>query len=138
MARKLGKGTVVKHDHNDDSSFTTINQVESVKLPDEYDFNETEVTALEDTTEQMVRGINKARALEVVVYWDTSDTGHTNLRTGAADADGFPWKIITTDATPETWDFEGFILKLGDVTVTSKGALMRTITVRLTTDITIS
>lgn len=134
MTRVLGAGTLVKHDHNADSSYTTISQVERVKVPDDFDFNETEVTALSDTTEQFVRGIQKAKMCEITVYWDEADTSHTNLRTGADDDDGFPWQIVTADATPKTISFNGYILKIGDTTMATKDAVMKTITVRLTSE----
>lgn len=138
MARKLGKGTLVYHDHNDDASYTLINQVESVTLPNEYDYNETDVTALADTTDQTVRGTQKVREVKMVLFWDTSDSGHTNIRTAAGVEAGVPWKIVTTDATPETWTFDAYVLMLGDATLDSKGAIKRSVTLRLTSDITIA
>lgn len=134
MARVLADGVVVKHDHNSDSSFTTLNQVASVELPDDFDFNETEVTALSDTTEQHARSMQKGKQCKVNLYWDESDTGHTNLRTGASEADGFAWEVTTSDETPKTISFDAFILKLGETTLSPKGAVMKAVTLRLTSE----
>lgn len=138
MAKVLGFGTVVKHDHNSDNTYSTISNVERVKAPDDFDYNETEVTSLDDTTEEFVRGIQKAKMFEFTVFWDESDNTHTTLRgnttVGAGDSTGFPWQIITPDATPKTIAFNGYILNIGDTTFAPKDAIMKTVKVRLTSE----
>jgi len=136
--RVLANGCAFKEDTTASSSYTTVPGVYEIKLPDEYDYNEIEATALDDTFENNIIGIQKGRMVEVKMYWDGANATQIKLRTKAALGTTSIYKIVTSDATPITYTFTGYIQFLGDTTSTPKDAFSKTCKIRLTTAITIA
>jgi hypothetical protein len=131
--RVLTDGSAFKEDTLASSSYTTVPGVFEITLPDDYEFNLTEATALDDTVENNVLSIQKAQKCMVKIYWDEANSTQQKLRTKAALKTTAIYKVVTTDGTPITYTFTAYIEKLGGTVYAPKGVATKEITLLLTT-----
>jgi hypothetical protein len=131
--RVLTDGSAFKEDTLASSSYTTVPGVFEITLPDDYEFNLTEATALDDTVENNVLSIQKARKCMVKIYWDEENSTQQKLRTKAALKTTAIYKVVTTDGTPITYTFTASIVKLGGTVYSPKGVAIKELELLLTT-----
>ena len=136
--RVITDGSVLKEDTTASGSYTTVPGVYEIAMPDEYDFNTTDVTALDDTIENNIVSIQKSQTCSAKIWWDEGSATQVKLRTKAALKTTSIYKIVTVDGTPKTHTFTAFIEKLGDTTFAPKGAASKTCMLRLTSSIVIT
>lgn len=120
-ARVITDGSAFKEDTLASASYTTVPGVYEITLPDDYEFNITEATALDDTVENNVVSIQKAQKCMVKIYWDEANATQLKLRTKAALKTTAIYKVVTVDAVPITYTFTATITKLGGTVYSPKG-----------------
>lgn len=94
MAFTPGKGTLVKLSIA--ASFTTIGQIESVKLNNSKN-EPIEVTLITDTSKKYVASIIDAGEVELKIKFDPADTTHIKLKTDHDAGTEGSWQITCTD-----------------------------------------
>lgn len=104
--KAIGLGAVVKVDHDDDTSFTTIGCVQDLTPPGR-ERAEVDATCLDDTLEDIRLGIEKADDFVFMLLDDPAGTNYGILNTLFGSRAAVDWQVILPFATPRTGTFEG-------------------------------
>jgi hypothetical protein len=136
--RVLTHGSAFKEDTLASATYTIVFGVYEISLPEDNDFNESEATALDDTFENNVIGIQKGRMCKIKLYWDEGNATQVKLRTKADLKTTAIYKVVSVDGTPITRTFTAYITKIGETVYGPKQVAEKTIELRLTTVITYS
>lgn len=136
--RRLGLGTVISVDKDNDSGNDTISLVINAKPPTR-EREQIDNTTLEDTLQTNDPGIEKHSQYSFRIKVDKADAVHAAILTTLFDnKTTTTWVIVFTDGTNETWTFDGWIQKLEHQPVEYNKHNELEVTVDRTTAITVS
>ena len=133
--RQIANGTILKVDHDSDTVFTTIACGKEATPPGE-ERNEADGTCFEDTTEQMLPGIEAASVYTFLQVWDPTDTNHLIIDTLYTSKAIVNWQIIYPFATPITEQFAGRVIGKSPEKLDNASVISRTVRIRRTGAIT--
>ena len=134
--KKAGHGAKVYVDHDEDLTYTKIDNVVKITPPtptrDEVDMTVLESTVMEpDPADPPDMG-----EFSFDFNWHPTDTNHELLDTLFNSGAKVPWRVEFPFATPVTDTFTGWVKNLTPGDLESKTAIRRTCTVRVTSAIT--
>lgn len=131
----IGLGTLVKVDHDGDTSFDTISAIPELTPPGQ-EREEVDITVLEDTMEQMRAGIDRATTFEFMLRWDPTDTNHAIISTLYGSKAIVNWQIVLPFETPITGAFAGYVSAIRPEKVEKGQPIRCNVTVRRTGPVT--
>lgn len=137
----IGYATIVKCDHDDNASFTTIGCMKSITPPPQ-SLNTADGTCLEDSFEYMQPGIQKATEFKFLQVWKMGDTNHAIIDTLFANAKSttapydVDWQVVYPQANLVTDAFSGWVKDVAPNTVQIGEYITREVTVMTTSDTT--
>lgn len=138
MANKaLGYGTVVKVDHDGNSTFTAVGSIKEV-TPPERSRKTVDGTTLDDAREVMDPGQEEATDFEFTQFWKQGDTTQGYIDTLFTNKTDVDWQVIYPQDTPITEAFSGWVKKIGPTVGGGSEYWQRKITVQTTSASTLS
>lgn len=129
--RQIGLGTIVKVDHDSDTTFTTVGCVKEATPPGQ-EREEADGTCFDDTVKQMLPGIETESEFPFMQVWDPTDTNHLIIDTLYASKAAVNWQIIYPFETPITEQFAGRVIGISPEKIDNGSVISRTVRVRRT------
>jgi hypothetical protein len=129
--RQIGLGTIVKVDHDADTTYTTIACAKEATPPNQVRV-EVDATCFEDTVVQMLPGIEDESEFSFLQVWDPTDTNHLIIDALFTSKTAVNWQVIYPFATPITEIFAGRVVGLTPETISNDSVISRTVMVRRT------
>lgn len=139
----LGYGSIVKVDHDDNASFTTVGCIKEITPPPRR-LKEVDGTCLEDVRESIDPGIAEATDFVFTQVWKVGEAapGYIDLlftnakaRTTPYDVD---WQVIYPQDTPVTEAFTGWVKEISPSVKGNSEYWTRQVTVKTTSVSTLS
>lgn len=137
MDKQIGLGTLVKVDHDDDTTFTTVACVRNLTPPGR-NKNQADATCITDTLEVMLNGVEAASEFTFQQFWDPTDTNCTMIDTLLTNNTEVDWQIVFPFATPITAAFSGHVKSTVPDQVDNGTVISRVVTVQRDSAITYS
>jgi hypothetical protein len=136
---RLGLGTLVKYDHDDDASYTTIGEISAVDPPPR-EYEAVDATDLADVLQVSLQGIEQSSTWEFTQIYTDGDTVHEYIDSAFGSKHNYSWQIIfaadSGGGAARTWQFTSRIMAIGHETVDASSVCSRVITLQRTSAIT--
>lgn len=129
--RQIGLGGIVKVDAADNGTFVAIALMTEFTPPPR-SRKGVEATALEDTLETEIFGIEEISEMEATHFHHEGSTNHTILETLFDSKAEVDWQYILPYSTPVTKQFPGKVKKLSPETVSKDKVISRKFTIQRT------
>lgn len=136
MSASLTSGTIVKIDKvGDGLEYTTVSGVADLGAVG-FSTDEIEVTPVSATSREYIAGLKAPSSVELVLYYDETNTEHGFLQSSAAAGDIIPVQLAYTSGVQA--DFEAVVLgfELNGIDGNSPDAQTATVNLRISGDIT--
>lgn len=134
--KDIGHLAILAVDHDSDATFTVCTQIKNIQPP-EPSREDVDVTTLDDTVVKTLPSDPPDYGeLSFDQVWHPGDTVHEHVETLFGARTICPWRITYPFSTAKTDTFSGWVKKISPMKLESKEAIKRTVTIRLTTEIT--
>lgn len=132
--RKTGHNVTFKIDDDNNGSYTTVAQVQSINGAEIIENEEVDATTLSDPISPYMipATVSTFPPVTVVLAWDPNTTTHATLRSLAAARTSFGAQVVFANySTTKTWQCStGFIASYTPGEVTSRGLMTATVVFR--------
>jgi len=136
---RLGLGTLVKYDHDNDASYTTIGEISAVDPPSR-EWEAVDATDLADVLQVSLQGIETNSTWEFTQIVTDGDTVHEYIDDGFSSKHNYSWQIVypadSGGGAARTWQFTSRIMGLGPETVDASSICSRVVSLQRTSAIT--
>ena len=136
---RLGLGTVVKYDHDNDASYTTVGEISAIDPPGR-EYEMVDITNLADTLQVNLQGIETTDVWTFTQIYQDGDTVHDYIDAAFDGKHNYSWQIIyaadSGGGAARTWQFTSRVTGIGNETVDAASVCTRVITLERTADIT--
>lgn len=134
MARRTGHGTLFKIDDDNNGTYTTMAQVQSIAGAAVDESEEVDATVLDDVLSPYMipATVNTYPPVTMVLAWDPNEATHATLRSLKANRTSFGAQVVFANyATTKTWQCTlGFLVSFTVGEVTSRGLMTATVVFR--------
>lgn len=132
--RKTGHGVIFKIDDDNNSTYTTVAQVQSINGANVNESEEVDATVLTDPISPYMipATVNTYPPVTIVLAWDPSESTHVTLSTLKTNRTSFGAQVVFANfSTTKTWQcLTGFLVSVTPGEVTSRGLMTATIVYR--------
>ena len=140
MADKtIANGTLLKYDEDGNGTgHSTIGEITNITPPGRTR-DDVDVTDVADTFVEYEPSIPDYGELTFEQLWHAGDSNHELIDTAFANAPAarlYEWQIVYPYSTPVTDEFTGYVKAISPTSIGPKDSIKRTVTIKLTSDIT--
>ena len=136
---RRGLGTLVKYDHDNDASFTTIGEITSIDPPPR-EYESVDATDLADTLSVALQGLEQNSICTFNQIYTDGDTVHEYIDSAFDSKHNYSWQLVfvadSGGGASRTWQFTGRVMGIDHDTVDASSVCSRVITVQRTSAIT--
>ena len=136
---RLGLGTLVKYDHDNDASYTTIGEISAVDPPPR-EYEAVDATDLADTLAVNLQGQEINSIWSFTQIWTDGDTVQEYIDTAFDSKHNYSWQLVLAadsgGGAARTWQYTSRVMGIGPETIDAASVCSRVITLQRTSDIT--